>query len=219
MFGFRILNDVLEPVENLLSLLGTILIGLLSGAGGSVILEVLWRPSRSRRRAAALVHSDLIINAQLVLAHAELRKSAPRKVPQDLILSRLGFDTAEGLVAELPPELLRKLVGYYNLVNDLNRNVGFYADALDLLEGLDSGSERRKNQQRYLNSIIDVWNTGLDNLHKRALVLLPELERLAKIKSGKNETPRDIAAEARALMARRAARLRALDEMDRDDNA
>jgi hypothetical protein len=159
----------------------------------------------------------MIMNAQMILAHAEFRKSAPRKVPQDMILSRLGLDTASGFVAELPPDLLRKLVGYYNRVDDLNRNVNLYADGLDLLDSLDASSERRKKVQQYLNTIIDVWNTGLDSLHTKGMDLLPVLERIAKIKPAKNEAPRDMGTEARALMASRVARLKALNDLDRED--
>lgn len=40
--------------------LGTVALAILSGAGGAALLELWWKPRRERRRAAALVHSDLM---------------------------------------------------------------------------------------------------------------------------------------------------------------
>jgi len=203
--------------QSLLPGIGTTLVAILSGAGGSAILELFWKPRRSKRRAAALIHADMILNYQLILAWAELRKSTPRKIPDDMILCRVGFDNAAGMIGDLPPELLRRLVGYYNRVDDLNRNLHNHSLALSTLESLDSASPRVPKLKGYLNSVIDVWNSGLDKVFETSQDLLPELEKIAKITAKKHERKRDIAAEARTLNAERAERLKRLAEMDDDE--
>lgn len=129
--------ELIDWISALLPGVGTILLAILSGAGGSALLDLYWKPRRDRRRAAALLHADIIMNMQLIQLHAHLRKNAPRRIPQDLKLSRLGFDTAGEIISELPTELLRPLLLLYNRIDDLNRNVDLYAQGMDELDTID----------------------------------------------------------------------------------
>lgn len=62
--------------------LGIIVIAVLSGAGGSALLELIWKPRRDRRAAAALLYAEILQNSQMVLFWSELRKNTPRKTLQ-----------------------------------------------------------------------------------------------------------------------------------------
>lgn len=208
------MSDLPGLVSVLIPGLGTALIAIISGAGGSALLELYWKPRRDRRRAAALIHADIILNMQMILFHAELRKNAPRKIPQDLKLSRLGYDTAGEMVSELPTDLLRPVVLLYNRIDDLNRNVDLYSKALDEFDTLDPSSPRREKLQHYMNSIIDVFNTGMDKAWDTCKLVGGQIEKLARIKVDKNEPRRDFSAEAKTLLRERQLRIQALAAMD-----
>lgn len=94
-------------------------------------------------------------------------------------------------MSELPRKIVRKLVLLYHRVDDLNQQVDLYAKALTELDSLDPSSPRRPKLQRYINTIIDVWNTGLDHCFTLSMDILPTLERLASISPGPGEKPRD----------------------------
>jgi hypothetical protein len=213
------MSELLDVISTLVPGVGTILLAILSGAGGSALLDLYWKPRRDRRRAAALLHADIVVNMQIIQFHAHLRKSAPRKIPQDLKLSHLGFDTAGEIVSELPTELLRPVMLLYNRFDDLNRNVELYAQGMDQLATLDASSPQRAKLQHYLNSVIDVFNTGMDKAWESCVDVGLKIEKLAAIRVDKNEPKRDFAAEADKLLRERKVRMDALAAMDQAEES
>lgn len=93
---------------------GTILLALLAGAGGSALLELIWKPRRDRRRAASLLVAEVAMNTELLLLQAHARFKNPTGIPADLRLATIGWEAAGELVSELPTQLLRKLVILYS---------------------------------------------------------------------------------------------------------
>jgi hypothetical protein len=207
------LLDIISP-----SGVGTILLAILSGAGGSALLDLYWKPRRDRRRAAALLHADIVMNMQLIQFHSHLRKNAPRTIPMDLKLSRLGFDTAGNIISELPTELLRPVVLLYSRIDDLNRNVDLYAEGIDQLGTLTSTLQRAK-QQHYLNSIVDVFNTGMDKARETCIEVGGRIEKLAQVRVDRNQPKREFADEAATLLRERKQRIDALAAMDDEESA
>src|SRR5438067_1384586 len=98
----------------LTSAAGTIVLAIVSGAGGSIVLELIWKPRRDRRRAASLLVAEVALNTELLLLHAHARTFAPKSIPADLSMSTLAWDAAAPLVSELPRERLRAVVTLYN---------------------------------------------------------------------------------------------------------
>jgi hypothetical protein len=59
---------------------GTIILAVLAGAGGSALLELLWKPRRDRRRAASLLIAEVAMNTELLLLQAPPFDSSLRAV-------------------------------------------------------------------------------------------------------------------------------------------
>src|SRR2546430_13659585 len=83
--------------------LGAVLLALLGGVVGSALLELWWRPWRTRRRVAALPAEEGNLNAQLLKLHAERRPPHPGRIALDFLLSHLAFDAVARAEGELPP--------------------------------------------------------------------------------------------------------------------
>lgn len=161
---------------------GSILLALLAGAGGSALLELLWRPRRDRRRAASLIVAEVAMNTELLLLQAHARKLNPTGIPSDLQLSTLAWAAAGELVSELPASLVRKLVLLYNQFDALNAHVQAFGTALRERDATTSGSREREKAETMLAGIIDVFNTGIDSTLDRGQEVIPELADLALVK-------------------------------------
>ena len=195
--------------------LGTILVAIISGAGGSALLELYYKPRRDRRKAAALLAAEIGTNAELILLHAHFRKTNPRKIPRDLHFSKAAWEIASPFLGELPPDLLKKLLLLYARFDAANEAVLLYDDAVREIRELPKDSPKLIKAQEYANTIVDVFNTGLDHAFDSAKAVLPELIKLAKIpKALRKEPADDYEARVQAMMAERKQRLAALAAMD-----
>jgi hypothetical protein len=209
-------HELLESFRPLLPGLGTILLAILSGAGGSALLELYYKPRRDRRKAATLLAAEIGLNAELIQLQAQLRKTKPRQIGRDFSLSTAAWTASLGVVAELPPHLVKKLLVHYARVDNINESVTLYAEAVTELEALAGDSPRAGKLKVYINSIIDVFNTGLNSAFDDAKALLPDLIKVAKIPSKyRKESTTDYEASVRQLVAEREQRLRALAAMDK----
>ncbi len=166
---------------------GTVLLAILAGAGGSALLELLWRPRRDRRRAAVLLTAEVAMNTELLLLQAHARQLNPRGVPSDFKMSTIAWDAASNLVSELPSRLLRKVVLLYGQYDAINRNVASFGVALNEFKVAEVGSSAARDCETMVLRIIDVFNTGLDATLARGQEILPELAKLAAI----NETEKE----------------------------
>jgi len=183
---------------------GSVLLALLAGAGGSALLEVLWRPWRDRRRAASLLTAEIMMNTQLLLLQAHARQHNPRGVPADFRMSTIAWDAATNLVSELPQTLLRKIVILYGQYDAINRNVAAFGVALDDYKAATAGTGAARDAETMVIRILDVFNTGLDATLKRGQEVLPEIAAVGSIEDTDSEKAQirnysDIAAEHMAM--------------------
>jgi hypothetical protein len=64
----------------------TLALALFGGAGASALLEMCWRPWRTRKRVASVLANEVNINAQMLVLQTHLRKKYPRRIPADFEL-------------------------------------------------------------------------------------------------------------------------------------
>jgi hypothetical protein len=199
--------------EAALAAVATVLLAILSGAGGSALLELYYKPRRDQRRAAKLLLTEVLMNTDYGLLQAHARWKAPKKLPGDFVFSTLAWDAAAEQVSEVPTELLKPLIILYNRYQHCNHAVAMYGDSVKQLKALPPGvSPRRTELEAFLDSTVDVFNTGLDHAIDDGRKVLPELLRLAGIRErGKGKTAtRDYQKVVDAHYAERAARLKSL---------
>ncbi|MBL8989743.1 MAG: hypothetical protein JNJ80_25965 [Gemmatimonadetes bacterium] len=192
--------------------LGTVALAILSGAGGSAILELWWKPRRDRRKAAGLLLADVLLNTDLLLLQAHARFKNPRSIPADFQMSVMGWDSAAQVLSELDPELLKSLVLLYNRYRYLNRCVELYAEALREQDAMPKTDPRYPRVQRHLEITIDVFNTAIDNTIDDGKKILPRLLAGAGIKEPKTKPTevRNYQDLVDKLIAEREGRLRGL---------
>jgi hypothetical protein len=170
-------------VDKLLPGLSTVLLAIISGAGGSALLELYYKPRRDRRRAAGLLLAEILLNTDLALLQAHARWKAPKKIPSDFSFSLMSWDAAAPLLSELPLDLLKRTVLLYNRYQACNQAVQSYSKTLDDRNALPKDAEdRRKQLEGFLKSTIDVFNTGLDHSIDDGKELLPKLLGLSGTK-------------------------------------
>jgi hypothetical protein len=199
---------------------GTILLAMLAGAGGSVLLELLWRPRRDRQRAAGLLTAEVALNTELLLLQAHARQADRFGIPADLRMSVMGWHAVAALVSELPFAENRALIHIYNQYDALNRQVEAYGIALAKHKAASAGSSEYRDSETMVLRILDVFNTGLDATLANGQRLIPGLAELAGIKETAEEKAKipnysDVAAEH---MAMRKAHVEALREQKRGGN-
>lgn len=153
---------------------------MLSGAGGSALLELYYKPKRDRWRAAALLLSEVLLNTELALLQATTRFEDPKKLPADFSFSLMAWDAVAPRLSELPPDLLKRILLLYNRYRACNHAVVLHSKAADERTSLPpkNGEERRKQLTVFINSTIDVFDTGLDNTLEDARDILPQLLQL-----------------------------------------
>lgn len=193
---------------------GTILLALLAGAGGSVLLELLWRPRRDRRRAAGLLTAEVALNTELLLLQAHARQANRFGIPADLRMSVMGWHSVATLVSELPFAETRALIHIYNQYDALNRQVEAFGVALDTHKAAPAGSSEYSDSETMVLRILDVFNTGLDATLSNGQRLIPGLAKLAGIKETAEEKAKlpnysDVAAEHMAMRKAHVEALRA----------
>ncbi len=128
-------------------------------------------------------------------------------------MCRLGWDTAGDALTELPTETIKEVLLLYSRYEHLNECVRHYAEALQQYEATGPGNERRDKLSKFLNTTVDVFNTGMDAAFDQAMKVLPELIKLGGIKE-KPTDPRDYEKDVEQLFAERAKRIAALEAMD-----
>jgi hypothetical protein len=166
----------------ILIVLGGIALALISGAGGSALLEMFWRPRRDRKKAATLLLAEILLDTELLFMQAHARLKNPKNIPGDFHMSTLAWDTAASALVELPPGTLKSVLLLYNRYRDMNANVAQFAAAFDNIERTAPGSAERKRAERQADVIIDVFNTSIDSAIDHAKKFTPTLFKLAKLK-------------------------------------
>lgn len=210
--------DITALLLSLLPGLGTVLLAIVSGAGGSALLEIYWKPKRDRQRAAAIFLAEILLNTDLLLLQAHARVKSPRKIPSDFEMSLIGWGAAVEVLRELSPDLLKSLVRLYARYHHLNQRVRDYASAFSELQSLPPDASRVPILKQHLNAVIDVFNTGVDKSIDDGKLVLPQLLGLAKIKKSKEAKAkvRDYAKDVESFLAEREQRLESLEAMDKN---
>ena len=185
---------------------GSILLSVLAGAGGSVLLELLWRPRRDRRRAASLVLTEVAFNTQLCLLQTHARTMGSSLVPADFSMSTMAWDAAGNLLSELPTALLRELILVYNQYRSLNDHVKAFADAINVHDAADRGTDLWLKKTQQMKVTIDVFNSGVDATIRNGQKLLPQLTILAGFKETDKSVP-DLAGDVARVIGDRQQRL------------
>lgn len=208
--------ELQQVLISLLPGLGAVLIAIASGAGGSALLELYWKPRRDRKRLAAVLYAEILQNAQFILLWTHVRHQQPRTIPADFHLSRIGFDSTSELLRELSPVQLKRVLLLYNRFQAANRQVAAYAEALDEFEALKRSGEDTAKVERHMDTILDTFNTGLDKAFEQSKEVVEEVMRLGGIreKVDPEEPPPDYRARVQQHMAHRRRRLEALRDMD-----
>ena len=141
--------DWASVVQILLPGVGVVVLAMLSGAGGSALLELYYKPLRERKRAARLLLSEILLNTDLALLQANARDRAPKKIPADFDFSKLAWNAAAGLLSELPLDLLKRVVLLYNRYDSCNHLVNLYSQTFDELKSLPRRTAIPKNPHAF----------------------------------------------------------------------
>jgi hypothetical protein len=193
--------------------LSTAALAIVSGAGGSALLELFWKPRRDRKRVAGTLLGEILVNTELALLWAHSRQKNPRSIPADLRFSTLGWNAVGGLITELHADLVKSTLLLYTRYQHLNFCIQEYGRVLDELAKSDVGSNRESTLKRELNATIDVFNTSVDIVFDQGRELAGKLLPVARIKeSAKDAQPaRDYAADVDKLLRDRARRMKDLE--------
>lgn len=161
---------------------GSVLLAILAGAGGSALLELLWRPTRDRRRAARMLTAEVAMNSELLLLQAHTRVHNKYGIPADLRLSLMAWNAVAPWISEFPLPILRQLVQLYNQYDALNRNILMFGEALEKQKAATVGLAAAKDAETMVLRTLDVFNSGLDATLENGRTLLPILAAVARIK-------------------------------------
>jgi hypothetical protein len=202
-----------EFLTQVLPGLGTALLAIISGAGGSALLELFWKPRQERRKTAAILMADILLNTELLLLQAHARVKNPKRIPDDFNMSLIGWDSASGLLRELPAELIKSLVFLYNRYRYLNATAQNFGQSLNQYESLPDADPRKLKLQRNLDVYIDVFNMSLDKAIEDGKTILPKLLALSGVKERAEAGAklRDYEKEVEKLLADREERIRRLN--------
>lgn len=192
--------------------LGTIALAILSGAGGSALLELIWKPRRDKRRVAGTLLGEILVNTELAIFWVHARQKKPRSIPSDLHFSLIGWHAVGTLVSELHPDLVKSILLLYRRYEHLDFCVAEYGRVLDEIQRLEPGSKRETYLKGQIDSTIDVFNTSVDTVFDQGKTLAGKLLPIAGLKNN-DEAPapaRDYGADVDKLLAERAERIRRL---------
>jgi hypothetical protein len=203
---------VSEPIGNLLPGLGTVVLALFGGAAGSALLELWWKPRRTRRRVAALLAHEVNINGQMLVLHTHLRKRKPRQISKDFQLSHLAFDAVAQEIAELPPKVASHVIVVYHRFDHLERLREWFSEALEKADAAESGAESEKLRQHVL-ATLDAFNLNLDKTLNDARETFGLLRALAPKQEWREVSDAEYGERVAASEAERLERLKRLDEM------
>lgn len=195
-----------------LAAMGSVLLAILSGAGGSALLELYYKPRRDVKRVCSVLYAELLQNAQMMLFWAHARKTNPRAIPSDFQLSVFGIGVISDLLKELPTKELREVLLLYSRFEASNRMVEEFARALDHYDGLPESDPGREKSERLMDTVIDSFNTGIDSAFAQTKRLLPRLMELGGIREtiDPDELPPDYEEKVSLHLAERELRLEAV---------
>jgi hypothetical protein len=185
----------------------TVLLALFGGAGGSLLLDLWWKPRRTRRRVAALLMHEINVNVQAMAVHAYLREGHPRQVSADFRLSRLAFDALAAEVAELPPMVAADVIVLYHHFEHLHvLREAFSRTHAEWRAAEATGQGDIEKRKQYCLAALDGFNVNLDETLAEArdvfARLRPHAPRLPWRELSGDELREKVAAHERDRRAR-----------------
>jgi len=184
----------------------TVLLALFGGVAGSALLELWWKPWRTRRRVAALLVEEVNLNAQMIQTYIHVLRRDPGHISPAFELSHLAFDAVAQEVGELPPTVAGHVILAYlhfkylpRLLEILRERNRRWREA----KGATGRSDVEELKDYTINAL-DVFTVALNTAFKEAgetLELLqayaPKVERRGV--SGAEYAQRVAAAEAERI--------------------
>lgn len=208
------LPQILAAVMSHLPGLETVLLALFGGAAGSTLLEVWWRPWRTRRRVAALLVEEVNLNAQILTLHTHVRWTDPGRVPPDFQLSHLAFDAVAQEIGELPPKVAGYVILVYHRFDHLRRLREIFGERFRRWqEAKAAGREDVKKLRRSTINALDAFNVMLDTALKEAGETFTRLTALAPKQKRRQVSPAEYAETVAASEVERRERTKHLEEL------
>src|SRR2546427_9038635 len=207
------LPKVLDALAPHLPGLGTVLLALFGGAAGSVLLELWWKPWRTRRRVAALLAEEVNLNAQILKLHTHLRQRDPGRISPDFQLSQLAFDAVAQEIGELPPSVAGHVILTYHRFDHLRRLREMFGERSRRWR--EAEARDRGDVETIMHDTLgalDAFNVILDTTLKEAHETLTLLQAHAPKRKRREVSDAEYAERVAASEAERLERLKHLGE-------
>jgi hypothetical protein len=201
-------------LEKLAPGLVTVVLALFGGAGGSLLLDMWWKPRRVRRRVAALLMHEVNVNTQAMAVHTYLREQHPRQVSADFRLSRLGFDAVASEIAELPPQVASDVIVLYHHFEHLHvLREAFSRTHAAWRAAEATGQGEIEKVKRYCLAALDGFNVNLDETLTEARAVFALLRQHAPRQPWRQVSDAELREKVAAHEQDRRARLEGLAKM------
>jgi hypothetical protein len=202
-----------DPSAELLPGLLTVLLALFGGAAGSALLELWWKPRRTRRRVAALLAEEVNLNAQMCVLHTHLRQRAPGHISPDFQLSHLAFDAVAQEIGELPPEAAGQVILTYHRFDHLRRLREMFSERYRRWRDAESTGQGNLEKLKHSTvNALDAFNVNLDTTLKEAQAALALLRPIAPKRKWREVSAEEYAERVARLEAERIERTKGLEE-------
>jgi len=204
---------VVVTLSQLLPGLVTLLLALFGGAGGAVVLEVWWKPWRTRRRVAALLAQEVNLNGQMITLAAHLLRRDPGHISPDFQLSRFAFDAVAQEIGELPATVTGHVILTYHHFDHLHRLLEMFRERTRRWREAEvTGRGDVKKLEHYVINALDAFTVGLDTALDAAHETFTLLRAIAPRQEWREKTPAAYATQVEAAEAARLERTKRLAE-------
>jgi hypothetical protein len=131
----------------------SIVLSLLSGAGGALILDVWWKPRHARRRAAVLLRAEIQKNRDLI--EDALPRGGDRIViRRDLILPHIALDATIGDLGHFPIDIAEATVSLYHDYARILRAYELQVEAFNDTIGPGEPDDRKRDNFRATSMVL-----------------------------------------------------------------
>jgi len=204
----------IDALVQLLPGVGTVLLALFGGAAGSVVLELWWKPRRTRRRVAALLVEELNLNAQMIQTYIQVLRRDPGSISPDFELSRLALDAVAQEVGELPPTVAGHVILAYHHFESLPRLLEILRERNRRWREAEGATGRSDVEElkAYTINALDVFTVALNAAFKEAGETLTLLQAYAPKQERRGVSGAEYARRVAAAEAERLERTKRLRE-------
>ena len=203
-----------DALLKLLPGLGAVLLALLGGVVGSMLLELWWKPRRTRRRIAALLVEEVNLNAQMIQNYIHVLRRDPGSISPDFELSRLALDAVAQDVGELPPTVAGHVILAYHHFECLPRLLEILRERNRRWREAEGATGRSDVEELkdYTINALDVFTVALNTAFKEAGETLELLQAYAPKVERRGVSDAEYAQRVAAAEAERIERTKRLRE-------